>query len=165
VNLSVGFLSQIERDIATPSLSSLQRLAAALSLDLSHLMPTENARGLVTRAKTREKTWVRSGGMTYESLHGEFVGATFSSYLITLPIGFVGEIDQHTGEEFVEIRAGRVMFDVDGKTYDLGPGDTLHFRSDMRHQARNPFEVEALLLWLGNGPALRQRPDMEGGDG
>ncbi len=163
--LSVGYLSQIERDIATPSLSSLRRLAAALSLDLSQLMPTADARGLVTRAQERETTWVRAGGMTYQSLHGEFVGATFSAYLITLPVGFIGEVDRHIGEEFVEIRTGRVIFDVDGTTYDLGPGDTLHFRSDMRHQARNPHEVEALLFWLGNGPALRQRPDMESRSG
>lgn len=163
VDLSVGYLSQIERDIATPSLSSLKRLAAALSLDLSHLMPSANARGLVTKAGARETTWVREGGMTYQSLHGDFFGATFSSYLITLPVGFVGEIDQHGGEEFIEVRKGRVSFEVDGTTYDLGPGDTLHFRSDMRHQARNPHDNEALIFWLGNGPALRQRPDMEGG--
>ncbi|MBL4813316.1 MAG: helix-turn-helix domain-containing protein [Rhodobacteraceae bacterium] len=161
VNLSVGYLSQIERDIATPSLSSLTRLAAALTLDLGHFMPTAAARGLVSKAKDRETTWVRAGCMTYQRLHGEFPGATFSAYLITLPTGFVGEIDQHIGEEFVEIRSGRAIFEIDGIVHDLGPGDTLHFRSDMRHQARNPTDDETLLFWLGNGPALRQRPDME----
>ena len=157
-DLSVGYLSQIERDIATPSLSSLARLATALSLDLSYLMPMKNARGLSTRAVERETTWVREGGMTYQSLHGEFVGATFSAYLITLPAGFVSEIHNHTGEEFLEVRKGRVHFEIDGRLYDLGPGDTLHYRSDMQHQARNPHDTEALILWVGDSPSLRQRP-------
>ncbi len=158
--LSIGYLSQIERDIATPSLGSLQRLATALSLDLSHLMPTTNARGLVTKADDRETSWVRAGGMTYQSLHGEFVGATFTAYLLTLPAGFVSVLDEHFGEEFVEIRSGRAIFNIDNETFELGTGDTIHFRSDMRHQVSNPYDVEALLFWLGNGPALRQRPDL-----
>lgn len=162
-NLSIGYLSQIERDIATPSLSSLTRIAAALSLDMGQLMPRKNARGMVSRAHERETTWIRQGGMTYQSLHGEFVGATFSTYLITLPSGFVGEVDQHNGEEFLEVRSGQMLFELDRTTYNLGPGDTLHFRSDMRHQARNPHDEETVLFWLGNGPTLRQRPDIEDG--
>ncbi len=159
-DLSVGYLSQIERDIATPSLGSLNRLAAALSLDLSHFVHVPNARGLVGRAADRETTWVRAGGMTYQRLHGEFIGASFSAFLITLPAGFDTEIDRHSGEEFVEVRAGRVTFEIDGIDHDLGPGDTLHFRSDMRHQARNTTQQEALVFWLGNGPTFRQRPDI-----
>jgi len=156
----VGYLSQVERDIATPSLSSLKRLTAALSLDLGHFIPMPNARGLVTRVEDRETTWVRAGGMTYQRLHGDFIGASFSAFLITLPAKFKTEIDQHSGEEFVEVRAGRVIFDIDGTEYDLSAGDTLHFRSDMRHQARNPDNQEAQVFWLGNGPTFRQRPDI-----
>ncbi|MBB5721818.1 transcriptional regulator with XRE-family HTH domain [Loktanella ponticola] len=159
-NLSVGYLSQIERDIATPSLGSLNRLAAALSLDLGHFIPIPNARGLTTRAKDRDTIWVREGGMTYERLHGEFVGASFSAFLITLPAGFTTETDQHFGEEFVEVRAGRVQFTIDGQVYDLGVGDTLHFRSDLRHQAVNPHDEDAVLFWLGNGPTFQSRPNI-----
>ncbi|AML53042.1 helix-turn-helix domain-containing protein [Falsihalocynthiibacter arcticus] len=159
-NLSIGYLSQIERDIATPSLGSLSKLAAALSVELGHFIPIPNARGLITRAKDRDTIWVREGGMTYERLHGEFVGASFSAFLITLPAGFTTETDQHFGEEFVEVRSGRVLFDVDGQDYDLGVGDTLHFRSDLRHQARNPDLQETVLFWLGNGPKFQSRPDI-----
>lgn len=158
----MGYLSQVERDIATPSLSSLKRLAAALSLDLGHFIPIPNARGLVTRADSRETTWVREGGMTYQRLHGEFVGASFSAFMITLPAGFRTEIDQHSGEEFVEVREGRVVFQIADQEYDLTKGDTLHFRSDMRHQAFNPTDDPALLFWIGNGPTFRHIPDTAG---
>ncbi len=161
-DLSIGYLSQIERDIATPSLSSLKRLAVALSLDLGHFIEMPGARGLVSRAQDRETTWIRTDGMTYQRLHGEFVGASFSAFLITLPAGFVTEIDRHSGEEFVEVRSGRITFEIDDAAHDLGPGDTLHFRSDMRHQARNLTADPATVFWLGNGPTFRQRPGMAG---
>lgn len=44
--------------------------------------------------------------------------------------------------------------------HDLGPGDTLHFRSDMRHQAHNQEDDDAVVFWLGNGPTFRQQPDI-----
>lgn len=158
-DLSVGYLSQVERDIATPSLGSLSRLAAALELDLGHFISIPNTRGLTTRAKDRETIRVREGGMTYQQLHGEFVGASFSAFLITLPAGFTTETDQHFGEEFIEVRSGRVIFEIDGQTYDLEAGDTLHFRSDLRHQARNPEDSDAVVFWLGNGPTFQQRAE------
>lgn len=161
-DLSVGYLSQVERDIATPSLGSLSRLAAALELDLGHFISIPNTRGLTTRAKDRETIRVRDGGMTYQKLHGEFVGASFSAFLITLPAGFTTETDQHFGEEFIEVRSGRVIFEIDGQTYDLEAGDTLHFRSDLRHQARNPEGRDAVVFWLGNGPTFQQRAEMTG---
>ncbi|QQA43836.1 helix-turn-helix domain-containing protein [Pelagovum pacificum] len=165
VDLSVGYLSQIERDIAIPSIGSLTRIAHALGLELGHFMSNEGPRGLVSRAHERETTWIRKGGMTYERLHAEFPGATFSAYIITLPPGFVGEVDNHEGEEFVQVRSGRFIFEVDGTRHDLGPGDALHFRSDMRHQASNPYDEEVVITWLGNAPALRLRPDAESGNG
>ena len=161
-DLSVGYLSQVERDIATPSLGSLSRLAAALELDLGHFISIPNTRGLTTRAKERETIRVREGGMSYQKLHGEFVGASFSAFLITLPAGFTTETDQHFGEEFIEVRSGRVIFEIDGKTYDLDAGDTLHFRSDLRHQARNPEDRDAVVFWLGNGPTFQQRAEITG---
>lgn len=157
--LSVGYLSQIERDMATPSLGSLKRLAAALSMDLNHFIQMPNARGMVSRADDRETVWVRAGGMTYQRLHGEFAGASFSAFIITLPPGFVTETDQHFGEEFIEVRAGQVTFSIDGSDYLLSAGDTLHFRSDMQHQAQNSGNGDATLFWLGNGPTFRNRPD------
>ena len=155
--LSVGYLSQIERDIATPSLSSLTRIAAALGVEIGHFMPVPRGSGILNRAAGRETTWINRGGMTYQRLHGEFPGATFSAFDITLPPGFVGEIDQHDGEEFVRLLTGRVDLRIDGRNYTLQPGDTLHFRSDMQHQASNPTDQPAVVFWLGTSPILRLR--------
>ncbi|NDV00550.1 helix-turn-helix domain-containing protein [Pseudoroseicyclus tamaricis] len=158
--LSVGYLSQIERDIATPSLSSLTRIAHALGVEVGQFMPVPHGSGIVNRAENRETTWINDGGMTYQRLHGDFPGATFSAFRITLPPGFVGEIDRHDGEEFVQLETGEVRFDIEGQPHALAPGDTLHFRSDMRHQAFNTSATEAaVIFWLGTSPVLRLRQE------
>lgn len=156
--LSVGYLSQVERDIATPSMSSLARIAHALGTQIGHFTPVPGGSGILNRAATRETTWIREGGMTYQRLHGEFPGATFSAFRITLPPGFVGEIDRHDGEEFVMAETGEVRFEIDSGSHVLSPGDTLHFRSDMRHQAFNGSQTTpAVVFWLGTSPVLRLR--------
>lgn len=155
--LSVGYLSQIERDIATPSLSSLTRIAAALGVEIGHFMPVPSGSGILNRAASRETTWINRGAMTYQRLHGDFPGATFSAFDITLPPGFVGEVDRHDGEEFVRLISGRVGFRIDGQIHLLDPGDTLHFRSDMQHQAWNASDQAAVVFWLGTSPILRLR--------
>lgn len=162
--LSVGYLSQIERDLATPSLSSLTRIAHALGAEIAQFMPVPRGSGILNRAATRETTWVNRGGMTYQRLHGEFPGATFSAFRITLPPGFVGEIDRHDGEEFVQLEAGQLRFEIDGQTHMMEPGDTVHFRSDMRHQAFNRSgETPAVVVWLGTSPVLRLREEVAHG--
>ncbi len=160
--LSSGYLSQIERDLATPSLGALTRIAHALGADIAQFMPVPRESGILNRAATRETTWIRAGGMTYQRLHGDFPGATFSAFDITLPEGFVGEADRHEGEEFVRLISGRVEFLIDGNSHVLDPGDTLHFRSDMQHQALNRAAGPSVLFWLGPSPVLRLRETHHG---
>ena len=155
--LSVGYLSQIERDIATPSLGSLTRIAHALNTDIASFMPVPRGSGLLNRAATRETTWIAKGGMTYQRLHGDLPGATLSAFDITLPEGFVGEVDEHEGEEFVRVLAGQVEFRIDGDVYPMQTGDCLHFRSDMKHQALNMAQGPSVIFWLGPSPVLRLR--------
>lgn len=155
--LSVGYLSQIERDIATPSLGSLTRIAYALQANIANFMPVPRGSGLLNRARTRETTWIAEGGMTYQRLHGDLQGATLSAFDITLPEGFVGEIDQHEGEEFVRLLSGQVEFRIAGEVYLMDAGDCLHFRSDMKHQALNRAKGPSVIFWLGPSPVLRLR--------
>ena len=56
-------------------------------------------------------------------------------------------------EEWVYILSGRGVADIDGKTYDVGPGDFMAFPSpDVAHLLRNPFESD--LVYLMGGEAV-----------
>lgn len=158
--LSIGYISNIERGAAVPSLRAISRIAEALDRPLSHFMPDTHPQGLITRAGERPITRVGENAKQYEQLHARFPGATFSAYMVLLPPGFQDNDDDFAGfegEEFLTQMTGRSRCELNGQTYDLNPGDTLHVRSDMRLTVSNPFQHEARVLWVGNPPEMHGR--------
>lgn len=157
-DLSVGYLSQIERNLATPSLASLTKIANSLGVGIEHFVPLRSTGDLITRASERKSVWVDERTITYERLHADFPGANFSSFIMTLQPGFVGDLGAHDGEEFFFQLEGQTTIELNGTAHVLSPGDTMHFRSDMQHQARNEGDVPAKMMWLGDVAELRLRP-------
>ena len=43
---------------------------------------------------------------------------------------------------------GKMKFEVNKETYDLRPGDSLHFRTHLDHKWKNIGKVPAKLLWV-----------------
>ncbi len=146
-SLSVGMLSKIENGQTSPSLTTLQNLAAALNIPLASFFTKFDEK--------REASYVRAGeGLTIErrgSKSGhiyQLLGASLRNkirmepYLITL----TGESDaypifQHPGVEFIFMLEGCVVYRHGDKNYRLEPGDALFFDSEAPH---GPLELVSL---------------------
>jgi quercetin dioxygenase-like cupin family protein len=48
----------------------------------------------------------------------------------------------------VIVLEGRMEFTVAGQSYELGPGDSIHFRTVRPHSWRNPSDEPARAIWL-----------------
>lgn len=155
--LSVGFLSQVEREIATPSLSALAQIAQALGVDIEYFVASPSSDSTCTRSGERETYWVDSAAMTYERVSADFPGSTLSAFLITLPPGFTSEVTSHDGEEVVLQMEGRSRFDIEGEIFDLKVGDSLHFRSSRNHSWSNPTGTASKISWTGTAHILRRK--------
>ena len=59
----------------------------------------------------------------------------------------------HPGEELVHVLDGSMEFEVDGETYALSVGDSLHFRTDRPHRWSNPKARPATALWMALRPS------------
>ena len=55
---------------------------------------------------------------------------------------------KHRGEELVYCLRGNMEFRVGEETYTLGPGDSIHFRTDIDHSWRNTGEAPSELIWV-----------------
>jgi len=55
----------------------------------------------------------------------------------------------HEGEDFIYLVAGHMLYEVDGETYELKSGDTLHFDSHKPHRRTNIGQETAIELWVG----------------
>jgi transcriptional regulator with XRE-family HTH domain len=150
-NLTIGFISQIERDISTPSLASLYNVAKALDASVDMFVSQSPARShsLVTHAGQRPTFKVDGTSRFYEFLERGFPDAKLNACLSHVPPGHASEMMSHEGEEFVYLVAGEMLYEVDGTCYELKAGDTLHFDSRRPHRGTNIGTTTAIELWVG----------------
>lgn len=156
--ISVGFLSQVERDKATPSLGTLAGLARALGVEIDWFIATPRASDSITRAGERASFAIADSSLRYERVSTALPGGTLSSLIIDIPVGYASEITAHTGEELIYVLAGTVRQTLGDAAIVLHPGDSLHFMGDTPHSFANLGTVPARLLWTGTSPRLTGRP-------
>lgn len=158
--ISVGFLSQVERDKATPSLGTLAGLAAALGVPLDHFIAAPRPADQITRAGERPTFALADSSLRYERLDTTLPGGTLSSLIIHIPVGYASEIMAHTGEELIVVLDGTIRQTLGDAAMVLHPGDSLHFMGDTPHSFANIGPAPARLLWTGTSPRLIGRtPD------
>jgi transcriptional regulator with XRE-family HTH domain len=153
--VSESFLSQVERGRTGASVASLQRLAAALGIEVSDLFASDGLpRPRVLRHAARERVvWGHLGRkalLTPKPFHAlEVVAAEFE------PGGSTGDEPYTHGdsEELLVVVAGRVHVQLGPDVYDLGAGDSVHYRSSTPHRVSNPGDAPAEVLFVISPPS------------
>lgn len=157
--LSVGYLSQVERDHATPTLGSLAGIAKALGVGLDYFVAQPRAQDALTRSETRPRFSISGSAVSYERLATEFAGSQLSSFLLTVPPGYASETVSHEGEELIYILEGSITQFLDGEAMVMKAGDSLHYRGNTPHAWSNPNETPAKILWTGTLTVLNAGDD------
>jgi quercetin dioxygenase-like cupin family protein len=85
----------------------------------------------------------------YRLLGGRSFNRELEPVLVTVaPCEEFQDASAHDGEEFVYVLWGRLVIIVDGEEYDLGRGDSIHYRSTVPHTYRNDTSEPAEALWV-----------------
>ena len=153
--LSTGYLSQIENGQAVPLLTALQLIAAELGADVADFFPDERRRGTrLVRASERRAFRVDPGsGEEYTVLAGQVHDRAFSALLTHNLAGAEGRHEgsfRHLGDEFCLVLSGRLRLTVDGGTYELGPGEWIHYSSHPSHAADVISDEPVDALWISS---------------
>ena len=151
--LSIGFISQIERGISSPSLSVLTNLADALDVSLARLFEPSRANGspgeIVVRTGSRRKLTAWRSGIHKQLLTAD-APSRFSFFLMTMEPGAASgpELYAHQGEEAGLVIQGRLRLTVDRRTWTLSRGDSFHFPSERRHGFENAIRGKTVVAML-----------------
>ena len=152
--ISVGFLSQVERDKATPSLGTLASVAGALGVEVDVFIVSPKPSGSVTREGERPLFGLSDSSLHYERVTTVLPGGTLTSLIVHIPVGHVSEVTAHTGEELVFVLEGSVRQTLGDATFILRPGDSMHFMGDTPHSFAKAGDATAKLLWTGTSSRL-----------
>ncbi|MGV8833789.1 MAG: helix-turn-helix domain-containing protein [Devosia sp.] len=147
--VSVGYLSQVERDHATPSLGTLAQIARALGVGIDYFVSAPTAKTALTKAGDRGRFSLDGSSIIYERLGTDFPGNMLSSFLMTVPPGYRSETVAHEGEEILYVLEGAITQRLDGEEMLMSAGDSLHFRGNRPHSWSNHTDQPARLLWTG----------------
>lgn len=155
--LSVGYLSQVERDQATPSLGTLAQIARGLDVGLEYFIATPKPADSLTRAGARPRFSIDGSAMMYEAISADLPGAELSSYLLHVPPGFASEVVSHEGEEIIFLIEGTITQTLGGQRFILQQGDSLHYAGSTPHSWSNETDTTTRILWTGTLSVLQQK--------
>ncbi len=146
-NLSVGFISQLERDLTSPSLSSLAAIARVLEAEIADFLVVPGGDSSLTRSNKREPYTLNEGSLIYERLTSKFPGHVLSGVIMKEEPGHRSPPMRHEGEEFFFVLEGSITCEIGGDRTVLGPGDSIHFNSNELHSTWNhTLETASILV-------------------
>jgi transcriptional regulator with XRE-family HTH domain len=146
---SPSFISQAEHGQVSPSIASLERIAAALGVTLGSFfqesMPSPVA---VVRTTDRQELTSAWSHATIEALGPVGGTRTLEPIMITLAPGGRSGTRPHAalGEQFALVCEGTVTLTLPGGVYVLCPGDAVSLTAETPHQWTNTGADPARVL-------------------
>ncbi len=149
--LTKGFLSQVERNLTTPSIGTLQDILEALGSNLSEFFREEEEKQIVF--STQDFFEDEQDDYTIEWVIPNAQKNTMEPILITLhPHKRSQELSAHRGEEFGYVLRGNVTLVRGNKKYKLKAQETFYLDGTKSHYLFNHGNSDAKVLWITTPP-------------
>ncbi|MCZ6586862.1 MAG: XRE family transcriptional regulator [Alphaproteobacteria bacterium] len=157
--LSISYLSQIERDLLTPSVDALRRIANAVDISAGALAFAAGSRRgkasvSIVRREARKRVAFADANIAYELLTPDVQGRVSVLALSVPPGAESGAAFTHPGEDIVIVQHGALMVEVGGLWHEILAGDSIRFSSEIPHRWRNGANAPAQALWISSPPWL-----------
>ena len=152
--VSVAMLSHIERGQTMPSLTTLQRVGAALGVPLSDLFvemsgPKTEQRSVIVRRADRLRIQFSHPGLSKELLSPSRTSDLEMLMLILEPGATSGQDAwMRNGEKAGMVIEGRFELTVGASVFTLDAGDSFQFDGTIPHRFRNIHDGETRVYWI-----------------
>ncbi len=151
--LSKGFISQIERDLASPSISTLYDILQCLGTDLKTFFNDEVDDEVVFRA---EDVFVKENKEEQTIINWIVPNSqknAMEPIIIEIMPGGASYVDTpHEGEEFGYVLSGTVRLCIGQKEYKVKKNESFYYRPNQPHFLKNTGKTKAAVLWVSTPP-------------
>lgn len=151
--LSKGFISQIERDLTSPSIATLVDILECLGTNLKDFFSDETEEKIVFTSEDYFVKEVEKHSTTW--LVPSAQKNSMEPILVHLSGGEkLEEDDPHEGEEFGYVLSGKIFVVCGSTKKKCKKGDSFYFNSSHPHYIENAGNTEATVLWVSTPPSF-----------
>lgn len=151
--LTKGFISQIERDLTSPSVDSLLDILEALGTDPSlFFMRDENEKITFTEEDFFESENEELGYVLDWVVPNAQKNQMEPMRILIKPGGTSKEIQPYEGEEFGYVLKGSVKLFYGNEEYKVKKGQSFYFKANKSHYLKNDGKIDTEILWISSPP-------------
>ncbi len=151
--LSKGFISQLERDLTSPSIATLMDMLESLGTDLKNFFNDSVNEKVVFKKDDVFVKEDKDSGYVIRWLVSNAQKNTMEPILITLsPSGSSETENPHEGEEFGYVVSGGITVCLGTQRFKVKKGESFYFKPSASHKIVNAGKSEAVVLWVSSPP-------------
>jgi len=155
VGVTASFLSQVERDLTSPSLKSLKAIAEAMGVPVFRFLLDESNGGHVVRHDQRKRLSLPNPTLDYELLTPDLEHQMLLFLGRYEPGGSSEAISNRPEvEECIFVLQGRLEIDLAEGSYILEAGDSIYFEGVDLCRITAGGEEELIYLSISTPPAF-----------
>lgn len=165
--ISPSFLSQIERDQANPSVTTLYKVADQLGVSMASFFTEPNENDYIEKQlesqisvkivqEDHRKVLIYPGSKIRNELLVPDLRRAIQMMWIVMPPGTDSGVRPftHKGEECGVILQGRLETWVGEEKFILEPGDSIYHSSEIPHRSRNIGDTDVIMVVAKTPPSI-----------
>ena len=154
-DLSKGFISQVERDLTSPSIATLTDILDVLGTTLAQFFKENSEEKIVF---TKNDTFQTSDDKLKYSLMWLVSNSqknAMEPIIITIEAGgkYI-EDEPHEGEEFGYVLCGSIFLHLGSKKYKVKKNESFYFKPNVNHYISNSSKNTAKVIWITTPPSF-----------
>lgn len=136
--LSVSFISQVERNVSSITITSLKKIADELGISMHEIFEIDQEDEFI-RNKENQVTWhMGNDVISHTRVSGKFESRKLEGLIYKIePHSSDTEVFSHSGEELHYILNGTASVTIEDDVYKVQKGETIHFPSTLPHMIMN----------------------------
>jgi len=153
LELTKGYISQLEHNLASPSMNTLFSILEVLGTDVSDFFSNQIDEQMVFKKMDfyekenvelkHNVSWIVPNALKYE----------MEPIIIEIqPGGKSFEDDPHAGEEFGYVLEGEITLVISKKRFVVKTGETFYYLANKEHHLINHSNKKAKVLWISTPP-------------
>lgn len=153
--LSKGFISQVERDLTSPSIATLMDILECLGTNLKDFFNDKDDEKIIFH---KDDVFIQEDkdlGHTIKWIVPNSQKNSMEPILMQIQPGGASEPDDpHDGEEFGYVMSGTIILHLGNQKFKVKKGESFYFRPSLVHFISNESKYTAKVLWVSSPPSF-----------